>query len=312
MTMPRRRVLAVEAIEAERDQRAAGGERLRQQLLTLEDAAADERRQRDHLERQLAHANLQLLRTGQELTAVRQSTTWRATAPLRRAVSYARTLRVQTAVQWRRFRQRGKPVSAWPTDLSRSILTASGLFDSAWYLSTYQDVAAAGLDPLAHFLSSGAIEGRRPTPLFDTAYYLIRYPDVGTSRAQSARALRAVWRARGPLGQPGVRLRVLPAHLSRRGRVAADAARSLHPLRGSRGPTAERGVRSGLLPRDQPGRARCGTQSPRALRADRSVRGTRVPQDVGGAPGSGESAAPPRAASTATCRRRACCPGSAR
>jgi hypothetical protein len=110
-----------------------------------------------------------------------QSIASRATAPLKRAVSHARTLSVQTAVRWRRFRQRGKPVSTWPTGLSRRLLTASGLFDPAWYLSTYQDVAAAGIDPLDHFLSTGASEGRRPTPLFDTAYYLRRYPDVSTS-----------------------------------------------------------------------------------------------------------------------------------
>ena len=113
---------------------------------------------------------------------MRQSTAWRATAPLRRGVAQARKLSVQAKVQWRRFRQRGKPVGAWPTGLSRQILAASGLFDPAWYLSTYQDVAAAGFDPLDHFLASGATEGRRPTPLFDTAYYLNRYPDVGTSR----------------------------------------------------------------------------------------------------------------------------------
>ena len=174
--------LRAEAIQAERDQRAAAEEeRLRLQLLTLEGAAADERRQRDHLARQLARTNLQLLRTGQELAALRHSATWRATAPLRRAASYARTMSMNAAVQWRRFQQRGKPVSAWPMDLSRRILTASGLFDPAWYMSTYQDVAAAGSDPLDHFLSCGASEGRRPTPLFDTVDYLNRYPDVGAS-----------------------------------------------------------------------------------------------------------------------------------
>ena len=174
--------LRAEAIQAERDQRAAADEeRLRLELLTLEGAAADARRQRDHLERQLARTNLQLLRTGLELAALSQSVMWRATAPVRRAVAYARTVSMQAAVQWRRFQQRGKPASAWPTGLSRRILTDSGLFDPAWYLSTYQDVAAAGADPLDHFLSRGASEGRRPTPLFDTVYYLSRYPDVGAS-----------------------------------------------------------------------------------------------------------------------------------
>ena len=235
------------------------------ELLTLEGAAADERRQRDHLERQLARTNLQLLRTGLELAALRQSVTWRATAPVRRAVSYARTVSMQAAVQWRRFRQRGKPASAWPTGLSRRILTDSGLFDPAWYLSTYQDVAAAGLDPLDHFLSSGASEGRRPTPLFDTVYYLSRYPDVGASGLNplvhyvlyGGREGRWVNLA----FDSGYYLLTYPDVAASR----PHAARSLHSLRGGRRSTAERGIRSGLLPRDQPGRARCGTRVPSSI-----------------------------------------------
>jgi hypothetical protein len=36
-------------------------------------------------------------------------------------------------------------------------------------------------NPLAHFLESGALQGRRPNPLFDTAWYLQRYPDAAES-----------------------------------------------------------------------------------------------------------------------------------
>jgi hypothetical protein len=42
------------------------------------------------------------------------------------------------------------------------------LFDADFYLSLSPDVRHAGIDPLAHFLSSGATESRRPHPLFDT------------------------------------------------------------------------------------------------------------------------------------------------
>ncbi len=54
----------------------------------------------------------------------------------------------------------------------------SGLFDEAYYRSCYPDVGASRLTPLAHFVLSGASEGRSPHPLFDTAYYLRRNPDV--------------------------------------------------------------------------------------------------------------------------------------
>ncbi|MDB5456245.1 MAG: hypothetical protein JWP92_1830 [Caulobacter sp.] len=41
------------------------------------------------------------------------------------------------------------------------------LFDAAWYLQAYPDVAAAGIDPLAHFVSFPA-ERRNPNTLFDS------------------------------------------------------------------------------------------------------------------------------------------------
>ncbi len=57
-------------------------------------------------------------------------------------------------------------------------LQDNGLFDSAYYLATYPDVAQAGVNPLAHFLNSGWTEGRNPSAAFSTSGYLERYPDV--------------------------------------------------------------------------------------------------------------------------------------
>ncbi|MFI4951357.1 MAG: hypothetical protein ACHP7A_10025, partial [Caulobacterales bacterium] len=45
-------------------------------------------------------------------------------------------------------------------------------FDPLWYLAQYEDVAAAGIDPLAHFLTAGAAEGRSPGPWFDLPHYV--------------------------------------------------------------------------------------------------------------------------------------------
>ncbi len=56
------------------------------------------------------------------------------------------------------------------------------LFDRHYYLTTYPDIAASGMDPLFHFLKFGAFEGRKPHGLFDPAYYLENYPDVARSR----------------------------------------------------------------------------------------------------------------------------------
>src|SRR5690606_6823481 len=60
-------------------------------------------------------------------------------------------------------------------------IRASGLFDEAYYLATYPDVAAGGRDPLDHYLAHGADEGRNPSLWFDTRYYLRHNPDVARS-----------------------------------------------------------------------------------------------------------------------------------
>jgi hypothetical protein len=55
------------------------------------------------------------------------------------------------------------------------------VFDRAWYLATYPDVAASGMDPVDHYLLRGAFEYRDPGPEFDTDWYLQQNPDVARS-----------------------------------------------------------------------------------------------------------------------------------
>ncbi|MBV8577610.1 MAG: glycosyl transferase family 1, partial [Acetobacteraceae bacterium] len=54
----------------------------------------------------------------------------------------------------------------------------SGLLDSVYYLSSYPDVRASGLDALDHYCNFGWREGRKPSPYFDGAWYLQQNPDV--------------------------------------------------------------------------------------------------------------------------------------
>ena len=61
------------------------------------------------------------------------------------------------------------------------IINRSGIFDRNYYLARYPDVAAAGVDPLIHYLDAGWQEQRDPNPLFSTAFYLKRNPDVEES-----------------------------------------------------------------------------------------------------------------------------------
>ncbi|WP_456632982.1 glycoside hydrolase family 99-like domain-containing protein [Bradyrhizobium sp. USDA 10063] len=48
-------------------------------------------------------------------------------------------------------------------------------FDAQYYLQTYQDVAAAAVDPFEHFIFHGYKEGRNPSAEFDTKFYIQRY-----------------------------------------------------------------------------------------------------------------------------------------
>ncbi|MBV9252470.1 MAG: glycosyltransferase, partial [Acetobacteraceae bacterium] len=57
----------------------------------------------------------------------------------------------------------------------------AGFFDAEWYRSRYPDIEAAGADPLYHFVTWGAAEGRDPNRWFDSAWYLEHYPDVAAS-----------------------------------------------------------------------------------------------------------------------------------
>jgi len=65
-----------------------------------------------------------------------------------------------------------------PSRPSVSRVTVDLLFDAAWYLGQYSDVAASGVDPLRHYLEWGFRERRNPNPVFNTDWYLSRNDDV--------------------------------------------------------------------------------------------------------------------------------------
>lgn len=55
------------------------------------------------------------------------------------------------------------------------LILASGRFNREWYLQTYPDVAAAGVDPIFHYITNGWKEGRDPSPEFSTSGYLAQH-----------------------------------------------------------------------------------------------------------------------------------------
>jgi hypothetical protein len=60
---------------------------------------------------------------------------------------------------------------------ARPELGLATLFDPAYYRKSYH----GPLPPLLHFIVAGAFEGHNPHPLFDCAFYLRKYPEVAAS-----------------------------------------------------------------------------------------------------------------------------------
>jgi O-antigen biosynthesis protein len=121
-----------------------------------------------------------------ELDAVRRSTSWRITRPLRRVGAWSRfardIARIAKRARWAML-SGARLREYFVLRANIKLIAPSGLFDYDWYLHRNADVRAAGVDPLFHYLRHGAAEGRNPGPLFDTDWYLSRYPDVRVAGA---------------------------------------------------------------------------------------------------------------------------------
>ncbi|ORE96239.1 hypothetical protein ATO13_05235 [Stappia sp. 22II-S9-Z10] len=74
-------------------------------------------------------------------------------------------------------RRRSKPQTRAEADMA----LVEAAFDAEYYLANNPDVAAAGMDPLRHFMGHGWQEGRNPAPYFSVADYLEFNPDVASS-----------------------------------------------------------------------------------------------------------------------------------
>jgi hypothetical protein len=93
----------------------------------------------------------------------------------------ARSDRADLVLRDRRLASAGLlPETIGPADLA----AAAAEFDAAFYLGQNPDVAAAGADPLEHFLFAGWREGRDPNTLFSVRDYLELNPDVAASGRQ--------------------------------------------------------------------------------------------------------------------------------
>lgn len=111
----------------------------------------------------LAAANRRISELNAELNKVTKSRTWRLVNP---TVSY---------------RKKSKKIAAEKLEQQKTEIQNSDLFNEAWYLEKYPDVAEAGINAIEHYLKTGAYEGRNPSDTFDTTWYLCYYRDVTES-----------------------------------------------------------------------------------------------------------------------------------
>ena len=109
-------------------------------------------------------------------------------------------------------------------EAARALIAAG--FDPAFYLSAYPDVAAAGQDPLEHYLLAGRWEGRDPRAGFRAADYLEVNPDVAASGMDPFLHWLVAGRAEGrPLRfELGFRGRIVAGLIPLQARMAAAAS----------------------------------------------------------------------------------------
>jgi Glycosyl transferase family 2 len=65
-----------------------------------------------------------------------------------------------------------KPLTSLSRVRRRWLIARSRIFDRKWYQAEYPECGVAGLDPIIHYLLSGADRGYRPHLLFDPAWYV--------------------------------------------------------------------------------------------------------------------------------------------
>lgn len=112
------------------------------------------------------------------LNAVKRSRSWRLTAPLRRLGLLGRRDK-------RIFKRQKSKIGALPGSddggRPRETTDLRTLFDAAWYVERYKDVAASEVDPWRHYVESGAAELRDPNPFFAARWYLESNQDVAAA-----------------------------------------------------------------------------------------------------------------------------------
>ncbi len=98
------------------------------------------------------------------------------TGPVRGLAAWDRDVQLDLDVLARLFDPAPLPAAPGRAEMDTRL---AALFAAAYYLAANPDVAAAGVDPLDHYMGTGWREGRNPSAAFDTRRYLTAHPDIG-------------------------------------------------------------------------------------------------------------------------------------
>lgn len=120
-------------------------------------------RHTEHLSRQLQQKEQQLQKAKDRAQNLKQTVSWKLTAPVR---ALGRTFKDGSASKLTATINRAEHIAT------------SGLFNEAWYLQRYPEVADSGMTAIEHFIQVGADKSYCPSELFDTSWYLENYNDV--------------------------------------------------------------------------------------------------------------------------------------
>ena len=219
---------------------------LKRELLKLRVATS-------RLTRKHAEQTAQQRKLARALKQVYSSRSWRWTAPFRRAPGENRGSRLKSFARSLRGWAHAARTLISPSRL-RDVrgIARCGLFDEAFYLRTYPDVARAAIPPLVHYVVIGAREGRRPHPLFDGKYYLARQCGCPQKRREPTAALRAARRHVGPRSSPAVLGPLLSRGESGHTGDERRPPLALHDARKSERTYSPPALRPGLLPGSLP------------------------------------------------------------
>ena len=131
-----------------------------------------QRQQIDSLEITLAQLQAELEKEKRISLGLLNSTSWKLTGPVRKAMALARALRVRRVVRsLGGFLRRDKLAHSGLAKIAQEI-ASSQTFDEGYYVENAPSCCSTGLAPIEHYLLHGAAEGKEPCVLFDTDYYL--------------------------------------------------------------------------------------------------------------------------------------------